>query len=133
MVENEGRKTLKNYLIALFLLIIYSAPAAAAAPTITTLLEGLKKQPDIEASALNVRAADMKLEQAHAALYPTLSAFGSYTSFSSPTNLRPMAPTEVNIAAGDSIPFSKEILRYGLKAEMPLFVKSLYSLADKVK
>jgi len=43
----------------------------------------------------------MKLEQAHAALYPTVSAFGSYTSFSSPTNLRPMAPTEVNIAAGD--------------------------------
>jgi len=97
---------LKNYLTALFLLLIYSAPASAAAPTITSLLEGLKKQPDIEASALNVKAADMQLKQAHAELYPTVSAFGSYTSFNSPTNLRPMTPTEVNIAAGDSRRFN---------------------------
>ena len=44
-----------------------------------------------------------------------------------------MPPTEVNVAKGDSIPFSNEIERYGLKVEMPLFVKGLYTLADKVK
>jgi len=66
-------------------------------------------------------------------LYPKLSAFGSYTSFNSPTNLRPMTPTEVNIASGESVPFSKQITHYGLKAEMPLFVKSIYSLSAKVK
>lgn len=43
-----------------------------------------------------------------------------------------MPPTEVKVAAGDSIPFSKDIERYGLKAEMHFFVKGLYTLADKV-
>jgi outer membrane protein TolC len=117
----------------LLMLLLSSLPALAAEPSITSLLEAVAKQPDIEASALGVRSAEIRLEQAHAELYPTLSAFGSYTSYSSPTNLRPMTPTEVNIAAGDSIPFSENITRYGLKAEMPLFVKGLYSLADKVK
>jgi len=85
------------------------------------------------ASALEVKATDTQLQRAYAEFYPKLSAFGSYTIYNSPTNLRPMAPTEVNIAAGDSIPFSKQIGRYGLQLEIPIFVKSLYTLADKVK
>jgi outer membrane protein TolC len=124
---------LKRHLTGLLFLLLWSVPLYAAEPNITSLLEAVAKQPDIEASALGVRSAEIRLKQARAELYPKLSAFGSYTSYSSPTNLRPMAPTEVNIAAGDSIPFSKQITRYGLRVEMLLFVKSLYSLADKVK
>lgn len=117
----------------LLLLLCWGGPAQAAEPTITSLLEAVARQPDLAASALNVKSAEVQLQQARAELYPKLSAFGNYTSYNSPTNLRPMPPTEVNVAAGESIPFSEDILRYGLKVEMPLFVKSLYSLADKVK
>ena len=99
----------------------------------TTLLKAVATQPDLAASALGVAATDTQLQQAHAELYPKVSAFGSYSIFNSPTNLRPMTPTEVNIAAGESVPFSKKITRYGLRLEMPLFVKSLYTLSDKVK
>jgi len=127
------RKIIRAGLATTLLLLLCSFSATAAEPTITTLLEAVARQPEVEASALSVKATDMKLEQAHAQFYPKISAFARYSKFNSPTNLRPMTPTEVNIAAGDSIPFSKEIFRYGLNVEMPLFIKSLYSLSDKVK
>ena len=122
-----------KYLSLLLLVMLWGLPALAAEPSITSLLEAVAQQPDLAASALGVRSAEVQLQQARSELYPRLAAFGSYTRYSSPTNLRPMPPTEVNIAAGDSIPFSDDILRYGLRVEMPVFVKSLYSLADKVK
>lgn len=124
---------MKNYLSVLLLLLFCSVPASAAETTMASLLQAVATQPDIAASALEVKATETKLQQAYAEMYPKLTAFGSYTIYNSPTNLRPMAPTEVNIAAGDSIPFSKQIGRYGLQLEMPIFVKSLYTLADKVK
>jgi len=127
------RKSIRIGLATTLLLLLCSFSVAAAEPTITTLLEAVARQPEVEASVLSVKATDMQLEQAHAQFYPKISAFARYSKFNSPTNLRPMTPTEVNIAAGDSIPFSKEIFRYGLNAEMPLFIKSLFSLSDKVK
>lgn len=131
--RNEGRTILQYCLTIVLLCLLYSSPTMAVEPTMTTLLEAAGQQPDIQASSLGIKATEVQLSQARAELFPKISAFGSYTSFNSPTNLRPMAPTEVNIAGGDSIPFSEDILRYGVKAEMPLFVKSLYTLADKVK
>ena len=124
---------MKKYLSLLLVLLLWSFPALAVEPSMSVLLEAVAKQPDIAASALGVKATDTQVKQAYAELYPKLSAFGSYTVYNSPTNLRPMPPTEVNVAAGDSIPFSEQIARYGLQLEMPLFVKSLYTLADKVK
>ena len=106
---------------------------SAAELNITTLLEAVAKQPDLQSSQLATEAASIQLQQARSELYPKLSAFANYERYNSPTNLRPMPPTEVNIAAGDSIPFSDQIERYGLKAEMPLFVKGIYTLADKLK
>ena len=124
---------LKYLLPTLLLCLLCSSAVMAAEPTIATLLEAAGQQPDIKASSLGMKSTEVQLSQARAELFPKVSAFGSYTSFNSPTNLRPMAPTEVNIPGGDSIPFSEDILRYGVKAEMPIFVKSLYTLADKVK
>ncbi len=122
-----------KHLTCLFLLLLWALPLQAAEPTITDLLNAAARQPGLKAGRLAVQGTDTQLKQARAALYPKLTAFGSYEIYNSPTNLRPMPPTEVNIAAGDSIPFSKRIARYGLRMEMPLFVKELYSLADKVK
>lgn len=122
-----------KYLSSIVLLLICITPLSAAELNITTLLEAAGKQPDMQSSQLAIEATAIQLEQARAELYPKLSTFGNYERYNSPTNLRPMPPTEVNVAAGDSLPFSKEIERYGLKVEMPLFVKGLYTLADKVK
>jgi outer membrane protein TolC len=122
-----------KYLSSVFFLLICVTPLSAAELNITTLLEAVAKQPGLQSSKLETEAASIQLQQARSELYPKLSAFANYERYNSPTNLRPMAPTEVNIAAGDSIPFSDQIERYGLKAEMPLFVKGIYTLADKLK
>ena len=122
-----------KYLRSILFLLICVTPVSAAEMSITTLLEAVERQPSLQSSQLEEEATSIQLEQARSELYPKLSAFANYESYNSPTNLRPMPPTEVNIAAGDSIPFSDQIERYGLKAEMPLFVKGIYTLADKVK
>ncbi|GAB4177839.1 MAG: hypothetical protein Tsb0017_07140 [Geothermobacteraceae bacterium] len=122
-----------KYLTILLALMLWSLPALAGEPTIGTLLEAVAEQPDIKASTLDVQATDIRLRQAHAELFPRLTAFGSYEFYNSPTNLRPMPPTEVNIAGGESIPFSKQITRYGLRVDMPIFIKKLYTLADQVR
>jgi hypothetical protein len=44
-----------------------------------------------------------------------------------------MPPTEVNTAAGESIPFSEEIYRYGIQASMPIFVKEIFDTATQLK
>ena len=122
-----------RHLTCLLLLLLWALPLQAAEPTIADLLVAAARQPELKAGRLAVQGTEVQLKQARAALFPKLSVFGSYEIYDSPTNLRPMPPTEVDIAAGDSIPFSRRIARYGLRAEMPLFVKELYSLADKVK
>lgn len=122
-----------KYFGSLMLLLICITTLSAAELNITTLLEAAGRQPDMQSSQLAVEATAIQLEQARAELYPKFSAFGNFERYNSPTNLRPMPPTEAIAAAGDSLPFSKEIERYGLKVEMPLFVKGLYTLADKVK
>ncbi len=129
MLENLPMK----YLMTLALVLLCVAQASAAEPSITTLLQAAEKQPGLQSSRLETQATAIQLEQARAEFYPKISAFGDYHRYNSPTNLRPMSPTEVNVAAGDSIPFSDEIERYGLKVEMPLFVKGLYTLVDKVR
>jgi outer membrane protein TolC len=122
-----------KYLSSIALMLICVAQLSAAELNITILLEAVGRQPGLQSSQLETQAASIQLEQARADLYPKLSAFAGYERYNSPTNLRPMPPTEVNVAAGDSLPFSKDIERYGLKVEMPLFIKGLYTLADKVK
>ncbi len=122
-----------KYLWSIALILICASQLWAGELNITKLLEAVEKLPGLQASELETKATSIQLEQARAELYPKLSAIASYERYNSPTNLRPMPPTEINIVAGDSIPFSDEIERVGLKVEMPLFVKSLYTLADKVK
>jgi len=119
-------------LLSFVLFLIFAGHVSAEQLNITMLLEAVEKQPGMQSSHLDTQAASIQLEQARAELYPKFTAFGSYEKYNSPTNLRPMPPTEVDVTAGESIPFSEEIERYGVKVEMPLFIKGLYTLADKV-
>lgn len=114
--------------VALALLIL-SVPAQAI--TIQKLLAAADRQPGVAASELTAREGSLREQAATAALFPRVNAFGKAEFYNSPTNARPMPPTEVNVQAGDSIPFSWNLMRYGLTLDMPLFVKSLYDLRQK--
>ena len=113
--------------IALSLLLAQSANAI----TIQELLAATARQPGVAASELAAKEGSLREQAASAALFPKINAFGKAEFYNSPTNPRPMPPTEVNVQAGESIPFSWNLMRYGLTLDMPLFVKSLYDLRQK--
>jgi len=105
--------------------------AQVQAVDIHDLLDAAARQPGYEVSALSVEESNLQKDRATAALFPKLGLFGRFEIYNSPTNLRPMPPTEVNVQAGDSIPFSREILRYGLSFDAPVYVRELYVLRQK--
>ncbi len=113
------------------LLLLPATPAPAY--TIQELLAAAAHHPNVEVSELSAREGVLREEQASAALYPKANLFGRAEIYNSPTNLRPMPPTEVNFQAGDSLPFSREILRYGLSVETPLYVAKIYRLREKLQ
>ncbi|UOD35060.1 TolC family protein [Deferribacteraceae bacterium V6Fe1] len=118
--------------VAFFLLLLLVAFANLSyATTIQELLNALKKQPDTQVDAVIHERFDLEKEKVTAKLFPQINIIGSYEYHNSPTNLRPMPPTEINPKT-DSIPFSKSILRYGVEFNMPLFVKEIYTTKEKV-
>jgi len=119
--------------VALALTLALPTAVSAAPLTIDKLLEAASRHPAVEMSELAAKEGELRVGQAGAALYPKLSIFAKGESYNSPTNLRPMPPTEVNVAAGDSLPFSREILRYGLSLEAPLYVGKVYRLREKMR
>jgi 6-pyruvoyl-tetrahydropterin synthase len=98
---------------------------------IHALLEAAARHPGVEISRIAVQESTLQQEAATAALFPKFNLFSTTEVYNSPTNVRPMPPTEVNVQRGDTIPFSREILRYGLTFELPLYVKPLYVLKEK--
>ena len=120
---------MKQYFIVVVLVMSWSVNCWAV--SIGDLLNAAERQPGYEVSALSVQENSLQKEHATAALFPKLGVFGRFESYNSPTNLRPMPPTEVNVQAGDSLPFSREILRYGLNFDAPVYVRELYVLRQK--
>ncbi len=109
--------------------LLWAGPGRAV--DIETLLDAAARQPGHEIRALSVAESGLQEQRAAAGLFPRLGLYGRFESYNSPTNLRPMPPTEVNVQAGDSLPFSREILRYGLSFDAPVYVRELYVLRQK--
>lgn len=112
--------------------IIYLLLASAASATdITDLIRAARHQPDIQDSELAITESGLQVDLAYAALFPKIDGVARYEKYNSPTNLRPLPPTEVPLH--DPIPFSKDIFRYGVTFQMPVYVQSVYTLAGKMK
>ncbi len=120
---------MRRYILIGVLVAFWSADCHAI--SIGDLLDAAAHQPGYEVSTLSVQESDLQKERATGALFPKLGLFGQFESYNSPTNLRPMPPTKDIILAGDSIPFSYEILRYGLSFDAPVYVRELYVLRQK--
>jgi len=123
---------MKQRHIGLIMFILWVQAIPAGALTIHDFLDAAARHPNVAISELAVREGRLRLEAANAALYPKLDLFGKAEFYNSPTNLRPMPPTEVNVAEGDSLPFSREIARYGLSFKAPIYVAEIYRLREKM-
>ncbi|MGA9538957.1 MAG: TolC family protein [Desulfobacterales bacterium] len=118
--------------VAIAMLICLIFPGVSSAVDIHELLDAAARQPGYEISTLSVQESGLQQDRATAALFPKIGLFGRAEIYNSPTNLRPVTPTEASMAAfGESVPFSEEILRYGLSFEAPVYVHELYVLRRK--
>ena len=118
------------------LLASLTLPLFMHATTLGTLFDALKKQPQTRVDEMLVKEADVGLKSVYAKLWPQIGAFASYDYFSTATGLRPVPPNEMFPMIKDQTipqPFSKNISRIGATVAMPLFVKSIFTYADKTK
>ena len=116
------------------LLFSVAACVVMEASTLHTLFDALKKQPVTRVDEVAIELAKLQKQKIEDKLYPSLNLFASYEYYDHDTNLRPVPPPEANrrIAHSQALPFAKNIQRLGAMLSMPLFVKELFTLQDKV-
>lgn len=100
------------------------------------LFDSLKTHPQTKAGEINMEKALAGKKIAYGMLYPGIDLFGAYNYSSSPSGMLPIAPNELlGMVKDQSVaqPFSENILRAGASISMPIFVKSIYTMAAKAK
>ncbi len=116
--------------------ILSILPLILNAYTVSDLFSALKRHSQTKVDEILIQKAKIGSSLALSQLYPTIGVFTSLDSYNSPTNLRPVAPSEsAKMLKNRTIPqpFSYNIARVGVTINMPLFVKSIYTMADKAK
>ena len=120
----------------LLLPAVLGLPLLLHATTIGELFDALKNHPQTRADEVLIRQAENGMEKAYAKLYPDITLFASYDHYNTPTGMLPVPPNELLPMVKNKEepqPFSKDISRLGVTVGMPLFVKSIFTYADKAK
>ena len=102
------------------------------AATVEQLLNGVKQHYRERMDRLSVEESDKALGMVQSQFWPKIQVFGSITHYNSPSNLRPVTPTE-NAAVAPDLPFSRDIERIGATVSMPIFVAELFTLVEKAR
>jgi outer membrane protein TolC len=98
------------------------------------LFDSLKTSPQSMVDDISLHKSLQGKKMANGLLYPTINLFGSYDYSSTPTGMIPIPPNELlDMVKDPSVaqPFSQSILRAGASIEMPIFVKSIYTMVAK--
>jgi outer membrane protein TolC len=123
----------------LILLLLFSPLVLSAQDeikSISVLFDSLKVNPHIRTDELKMERALAGKRTAAGELFPKIDAFGSYNYSNTPTGMVPVPPNDLIKMVQDQTvpqPFSENIFRAGAVVSMPLFVKSIYSMAGKAK
>ncbi|GAB4337012.1 MAG: hypothetical protein Kow0089_07840 [Desulfobulbaceae bacterium] len=122
---------MRTYAIALLAILVSAVSAEAL--TMEDLFAALTTHPASKLDTLQTQEAELGVQGVHDRFYPTLTGILSYQEYNSPTNLRPVTPTETaqRQANGEPLPFSETIGRIGAHVTMPIFIKELFSLGKK--
>lgn len=126
----------KIKILMLFFGLITAHSYAQEVQNISLLFDSLKVSPANRALQF---AADKALQNKRIAtgnLYPEIFAFGKYDYSSVPSGMMPVPPNDlIQMVQNPSVtqPFSENILRGGVNLSMPLFVKSIYTMAAKAQ
>lgn len=123
----------KLLLIVAFFPILIQAQEVES---VQVLFDSLKTHPQTLAGEINKEKALAGKKIATGMLYPSIDLFGSYNYSSDPYGMMPIAPNDLLAMVKDpsiAQPFSENILRAGASISMPVFVKSIYTMAGKAK
>ena len=118
------------------IVLALTIPYLLSAHTIPELFDALKSHAQTKADEMVVKKAEIAASQATSQLYPTINLFGTYDNYSSPSNMKPIVPNILMpMIKNQAIPqpYSYNIYKGGAKFTMPIFVKSIYTMADKAK
>ncbi|AMC11098.1 hypothetical protein Lupro_07485 [Lutibacter profundi] len=130
---------MKNKILIIVLILFFVTPPLLKAQKVTNiqdLFSALKKHPQTKGDALAFEKAKTGKQLAYSALFPKITAFGTYDNTSVPTGLIPLPPNDLMpLVNNQSIPqpFSEEIYRVGISISMPVFIKSIYTMVSKAK
>lgn len=128
-----------NKMYKKILVIILFFPFMLHAQEVTNiamLFDSLKVNPHIKSNDIMLERALLGKSMANSKLFPKLDAFGSYEYANTPSGMLPIAPNDLFAMIKDQSipqPFSQNILRAGAAISMPVFVKSIYTMASKAK
>ncbi len=118
-------------------LLALTLPLLLSAHSMGELFDALKHHSQTKSDEMVIQKAKVAASQATANLYPSINLFGSFDNFSSPTNMKPIAPNSIQpmLAPSSTIaqPYSYNIYKAGANFSVPIFVKSIYSSADKAR
>ena len=117
-------------------LLALGIPLLLQAHTIPELFDALKHHSQTKSDEMLVKKAEVYGDLADAKLYPKINLFAKYDHYTSPTNMLPVPPNELLEMVKDPAvgqPFSQNITREGVAFSMPLFMKSIFSAADKAE
>jgi len=118
------------------IILSLAVPFVMYAQSLPELFDALKHHSQTKSDEISVQKSEVQQKLVYANLYPKINLFGSYDNYSSPTNVKPIAPYRIKpMLANPSIaqPYSYNVSRAGANFSMPIFVKSLYTTADKAK
>jgi len=107
--------------------------------TMPQLFNALKLHAQTKLDEASIHQAKVAKSMVSAKLYPTINLVGKYDNYSTPTSMLPLPPDALISLVGrngqpsKTQPFSYNIYRGGVSISMPIFIKSLYTLADKAK
>ena len=126
-----------NPTIVLILLLLVAVYAhAQEIKNVQVLFDALRENPQTKSDEFALEKTKIAEQQAYSALYPQITAFGSYDHSSIPTGMVPVPPNVLFPMIQDQSiaqPFSKNIYRAGVSISMPVFIKSIYTMAKKAK
>ncbi len=113
-----------------------SLPLAIYAHTLPELFDALKSHSQTLSDDTVVKKAEIYKDMANSKLYPTINIFAKYDNYSSPTGMIPVPPNSMMPMVQNpkiAQPFSYNIYRGGASVSMPIFIKSIFTMADKAK
>ncbi|WP_345979492.1 TolC family protein [Sulfurimonas sp. HSL3-2] len=110
-------------------------PFALNAQTMSGLFDALKSHSQTKSDEILVKMTQIHEDQAYSKLYPQVNLFAKYDNYSLPTGMIPLAPNHMLalVTTKKPQPFSYNIYAAGVSATMPIFVKSIFTTADKAK